>query len=171
MRYIKHLFILAAVTFGGCETLSPTTQEDVDVSLNNQISDIPDSWQATQARIGEVQVGWIDQFDDPVLSSLVAEAIQNNRDLQVGAANVERAYAMARQAGVPLKPSVEASGSLSRKTFFDGPDTSTLKWGTSASWEVDIWKRLRSAEKSAYVSAQAAETDYIYSQHSIAAAG
>ena len=41
--------------------------------------------------------------------------------------------------------------------------------GVQASWEADIWGRMRASSQSAVLSAQAAEADYIYSQYSLAA--
>lgn len=177
MTMIKYIILISALSLSGCETLSKlrpelSTQEDINTALDAQFTDIPNSWQSAQTRIGTVKIGWIDQLDDPVLSVLVDEAIAHNRDLQAAAANIEQAYALARQAGVPLKPMVGASSGLSRTMFLDGPtpDSSILNWGVTASWEPDVWGRLKSTEKSVYASAQAAEADYRYSQHSIAAA-
>lgn len=177
MKHVTTLLAAGAVILSGCETLSDlrpvaSTQSDIKFDLDAQIQHIPNSWQAAQASIGEVQIGWIDELRDPVLSGLVQEAIENNRDLIAAAANVERAYALARQAGVPLKPAVAASSGGNRNMFVSGvsPDTSAINWGVSASWEPDIWGRLKATEKTAYASAQAAEADYIYAQHSIAAA-
>ena len=174
---MKHLILIPALGLAGCETLSGlrpgmTTQSDIDAGLDVQVPDIPHSWKSAQARIGDVPIAWVEQLNDPVLTDLVKEAIDNNRDLQAASANVERAYALVRQAGVPLKPVVDASGGANRNMFVDGPipDTSALNWGVSASWEPDIWGRLKASEKNAYTSAQAAEADYVYSQHSIAAA-
>ena len=177
MKTFKLILIMSSFTFGACETLSNlrpelTTEADIEAALETQFTEIPNSWQSAQARIGDVEIGWIDKLGDPVLSALVDEAIIHNRDLQAAAANIEQAYALARQAGVPLKPIVGANGGLSRTMFLDGPipDSSMSNWGVSASWEPDIWGRLKSGEKSVYNSALAAEADYRYSQHSIAAA-
>ena len=177
MRYAPPLILLSAFLLSGCETLSelrphPSSQTEIDAALGSQIQNLPTSWQAAQARIGDVQIGWIEQLGDATLTHLVNEAIDNNRDLIAGAANVERAYALAQQAGVPLKPTIAASGGGNRNMFISGPlpDTSAINWGVSASWEPDIWGRLKATQKSAYASAQAAESDYIFAQHSIAAA-
>ena len=177
MKHLLGSVLLSAFLLSGCETLSSlkpvgSSQTDISSGLQSKISEVPQTWQASQARLGDVQIGWIDRLNDPILSGLVREAILNNRDLQAAAANVERAYALARQAGVPLKPTIGASGGGDRTLFLTGPipDTSAMNWGVSASWEPDIWGRLKATQKSAYASAESADADYIYAQHSIAAA-
>ena len=177
MKTMKIILLTSAIFVSGCETIDGlrpemSTQDEINSDLREQVIDIPASWQSAQANIGEVEIGWIDRLGDPILSKLVDEAIINNRDLQAAAASIEQAYALARQAGVPLKPTVAASGGANRTGFIDGPipDSSVLNWGVSASWEPDIWGRLKSTQKGAYASAQSAEADYTYSQHSIAAA-
>ncbi len=177
MRTLGKFILMSTLALSGCETLAKlrpemTQSSDIDAALQSQMRDMPNSWQSAQMRIGDVEIGWIAQLGDPVLSNLVAEAIAHNRDLLAAAANIEQAYALARQAGVPLKPIIGASSGADRTMFLDGPipDTSALNWGVSASWEPDIWGRLKASEQSAYNSALAAEADYIYAQHSMAAA-
>ena len=176
---IRRIIIVSALSAAlvGCESLSelrpPATQQsDIDAALQNSVPDTPNSWQAAQTKIGNVQVGWIDQLGDPVLSALVRDAQTHNRDLQSGAYNVERAFALARQAGVPLKPTIAGTVGANRTMFLDGPipDNAALNWAVAVSWEPDLWGRLKADQKNIYATAQAAEADYIYAQHSIAAA-
>ncbi len=170
---------IAALSFTliSCQTLSslrpaPSTQSDINSSLSQTVTDIPNSWQAAQTKLGDVSVGWIDQLGDPILANLVREAQAHNRDLQAAAYSVQRAYALARQAGVPLKPTIAANPGVSRTMFLDGPipDSAILTWGVGVSWEPDLWGRIKADQKNVYATAQAAEADYKYSQHSIAAA-
>lgn len=131
----------------------------------------PDQWTSARERIGEVQVGWIAAFDDPVLIALVEEAQRNNPNLQAAAASVRRANALAVQAGAPLLPSLAANAGASRQETLEGPaDASRFTAGLQLSYEVDLWNRIEAGQAAAIASAQGAEANYIFAQYSLAAA-
>ncbi len=150
---------------------SISSREEATTAARSSLPETQDVWAAAEAAVGDVQVGWIETLDDETLTRLVREAQANNRDLQAASANVERSWALARQAGAALKPSVDlvggasSSGILGEASSSGGADA-TLQ----ASWELDIWGRLRAGQQAAVVSAEAAEADYRYAQHSLAAA-
>ena len=164
MRIVAFAF---AVLVSGCASVDysqRSTEGDASVG------DVPTTWQAVQATMGEVEVGWIASFEDSVLSGLVAEALVYNRNLQASAANVDRAWALARQAGAAIKPTVGLSaGSENSGTGEGGSSSSALDVGLQASWELDLWGRIRAGEGAALASAEAAEADFRYAQHSLAA--
>jgi NodT family efflux transporter outer membrane factor (OMF) lipoprotein len=177
MRHFHLKILLGAILFtGGCSTLSglksETTNTTISAATQQSITDIPDRWKAAQTLVGDVQIGWIDALGDPVLSALVEDAQIHNRNLQAAALNVERSWVLARQAGVGLRPNVGLSLGTNRQVFIDGPipDTASFNWGVQASWEADIWGRIKAGEKAAIASAQSVEADYRFTQHSIAAA-
>lgn len=181
LKIISITSVLFALT--GCATISGlksdlsdlrsgTDEGVIKTNLNQSVTDVPDQWQAAQLRVGDIELGWIEALEDPVLSGFVKEAQTNNRNLQVAAANVQRSWALARQAGVDLKPSIGLTTGTSRQVFLDGPnpDTAQFDWGVQASWEADIWGRIKAGQKAAVASAQSTEADYRFSQYSIAAA-
>ncbi|MEE9271871.1 MAG: efflux transporter outer membrane subunit [Robiginitomaculum sp.] len=177
MRHLNYLSVaILSLAISGCSTLSHLKAGTPDIIIKEAtsqgITDMPNTWQVALARAGNVQIGWINALGDPILSNLVKKAQVNNRNLQIAAANVERSRALVRQAGIGLKPNVGLSTSTKRQVFIDGPapDTASFNWGVKASWEVDIWGRIKSGEKAVIASAQSAEADYRASQHSIAAA-
>ena len=115
-------------------------------------------------------MGWIEAFNDPLLNELVAEAQKNNRNLRAAAANVRRAWALARQAGSPLWPSLDATGSAQRTKPLEARRSNSFSLGAQVSWELDIWGRIEAGQQAAVESAQSAESGYLFSQYSIAAA-
>ena len=135
------------------------------------LPELPPAWQVAQQSVGDVQVGWIASFNDPVLSALVEEAQLNNRDLRAAAANVESSLALSRQAGAALSPQVDlVAGSNSGGPLEGGGGTNTsYNVGLQLNWEIDVWGRIRAGEQAAIASAQAAEADYVFAQYSIAA--
>ena len=88
------------------------------------------------------------------------------------AANVERARALAVQAGAQLKPQVNLAfaGSRSGAPESAAPEVSNLSLSVQLNWEVDLWGRIGAGRRAAVASAEAAAADYKYAQHSLAAA-
>ncbi len=146
-------------------------EREAGEAARGQVPDTPEggAWGGNQ---GSVQVGWIESFDDAVLTALVMEAQANNRDLAGAAAAVDRAWALARQSGAALMPDVSITGGGTRRGGINGsrPTTSGLSLGAQVSWEADVWGRLRSGQRSAVASAQAVQADFRSAQQSLAAA-
>ena len=100
---MRKLFCAFVLLLSGCASVDysqRSTQGDASVG------EIPATWQTAQAVVGDIEVDWVAAFEDDVLSDLVEEALVYNRDLQAAAASVDRAWALARQAGAAVKPSV-----------------------------------------------------------------
>ena len=165
--------VLLATVLGGCAAAPSQEQveQDVDAAAQQQAPSAPIEWGAL-AEAGTVQAGWIESFKDPALTELVIEAQTNNRDLAAAAANVDRSWALARQAGAALTPDVSltAAGARSGTADSSGPTTTSLSLGVQVSWEADVWGRLKSGQRGAVASAQAAEADFRSAQQSLAAA-
>ena len=111
---------------------------------------------------------WWRQYNDPALDYLVSKAIANNRTLQQTMANVEKAAAQVTVSRSSLFPQLSYSGdggkarqSLNTVTgaMMDGKAITTYEGLANASWEIDLWGRIRRQTESAvasYRSAQAA---------------
>jgi len=126
----------------------------------------PGQW-AAGAGAGAVEAGWIASFDDPHLAALVDEALANNPDLRAASAQVERAEAAVRIAGGSVYPAVNLIGRTSSK---QGSGTEPLNAGIlTASWELDVWGRVRYGRRAAEDQYAAADADYAYARQSLAA--
>ena len=163
--------VACLLTACGAAPSREAIEADVDQAVESETPVLPEQW-GTQSDAGVVQVGWIEIFNDPALTRLVTEAQTNNRDLAVAAANVDRAWALARQAGAVLSPdiSLAATGGRSGSSDSSSPTTTKLSLGLQVSWEADLWGRLRAGQRGAVASAQAVEADYRFAQYSLAAA-
>jgi multidrug efflux system outer membrane protein len=103
---------------------------------------------------------WWKQFDDPVLDGLIAEALANNLNLKVAVANVNQAAGVFTQTRSQLFPQVgySATGERVRATeagatpviagFIPNPQTA-YQAVLTASWEIDLWGRIRRLSESA----------------------
>jgi multidrug efflux system outer membrane protein len=127
----------------------------------------PADWRAPAGEAVDVaNVAWWDQFQDPVLSTLVAEAARNNRDLAIATARVEAAYAQYGITRSALFPQVDASASAARQRVSRntavavpaGHETfSDFTADISLGYELDLWGRLRRATEAARADLLASE--------------
>ena len=166
-RLTKEVLIGAGV-LALLSACAPTREEidaKVDTAIGQEVGEVPETF-STEADFGEVEVGWIDTFRDPLLKQLVEEAQQNNKNLRSAALNVDRSWALARQAGAALLPSLDlTSGAQTTSQSL----SNNLRVDFQVSWELDLWGRVRTGAWAAQASAEAVEADYIYAQHSLAA--
>ena len=102
---------------------------------------------------------WWMQFQDPVLDALIAEALANNKNIKIAVANIEQSAAVLVQARSPLFPQIGYGGSAARErsseagavpipSIIPNPQTS-YQVLASASWEIDLWGRIRRLSESA----------------------
>jgi len=128
--------------------------------------DIPTAWRVSDSEAIQISnIAWWDQFRDPVLSGLVRTALANNKDLRIATANVDQAaaqYGIVRSAQFP-EVSAGASAARSRLSASTGTAApgghafNAYAVSLSASFELDIWGRLRRASESARASLLASE--------------
>ncbi|PTU69881.1 efflux transporter outer membrane subunit [Chromobacterium haemolyticum] len=115
--------------------------------------ELPDS---AQAQSPAIAMDWWKQFNDPVLDQLIAEALEHNQDLAVAAARVDEAAAQAGIARAQLLPALNANagyqrGRTSTATTTPGaPLVSDVRNANlTASWELDLWGKLRRGNEAA----------------------
>jgi multidrug efflux system outer membrane protein len=115
-----------------------------------------------QAAANTADTAWWKQFGDPVLDQLIADALAGNKDVLIAVANVERAAGVLTQTRSPLFPQVNYGANAGRYRFSE-QTTSALPGGVSnptnyysvlagASWEIDLWGRVRRQSESAQAS-------------------
>jgi len=100
--------------------------------------------------VPEVPTDWWKNFGDPKLDALVAEALDNNRDLARAMARIDESRAALRAARANQQPSVDANASAARQRF--GPNAPLTVGGgqltfndfranLSVAYELDLWSR------------------------------
>ena len=116
---------------------------------------------ATRGQIGRAQAAsladqaWWDVFHDDALRSLVAEALKNGYDVRIAAWRVEEARALAGISRAQLFPQFQASAgwSRSRASLFNSPKppapVNLYDVNLGASWELDLWGRIRRSNQAA----------------------
>src|SRR5512143_1753653 len=127
---------------------------------------VPDNWGAP-ATAGAVAEPWLASFQDARLEVLVGEALAHNPDLTVAAARVEQATAALKAAGAQLGPSVNAFGKGGGKLGGDFSGTSGVL--LRATWELDVWGRLRYGRRAVEETYLSTEVDFAGARQSLAA--
>jgi NodT family efflux transporter outer membrane factor (OMF) lipoprotein len=94
--------------------------------------------------------GWWTTLNDPLLTSLVEQAVNNNLDLKQATAKVREARARRGISRAGMFPTLDASGSATRsKSSGSAASNSFYSVGFDAGWEVDIFGGVRRAVEAA----------------------
>lgn len=139
---------------------------------------VPSAWQGlsdnatlTQPSITTGQpaqlVAWWQNFDDPILTSLVERAIASNLDLRQAEARIRQARASRGIAVSGLFPEIDASAGYTRSRSSNTssgsstalPARDLFQVGLDASWELDIFGGTRRSVEAAQANLQAAVED------------
>lgn len=155
-----------AMCVGGCALKAPPQNAALrEQALPNMA--VPNTWAAPGGAVGAVPHGWLFQFGDPQLEKLVTEALAHNADLRVASARVEQAAAQVRVAGGQIYPAVDALARAGGK--LSGDNSGLEGWLVSASWELDLWGRVRYAARASENQYAAVAADFAYARQSLAA--
>jgi outer membrane protein, multidrug efflux system len=110
---------------------------------------------------------WWRQFDDPVLDALIDEALANNKSVKISAAKVEQAAGLLIQTRSPLFPQISYSGIGTQQRLTESGATplssaipnpqTAYQVLAGASWEIDLWGRIRRLTESAQANLLASE--------------
>lgn len=106
---------------------------------------------------------WQELFADPYLTLLIEEGLNNNADIQIAIQKVMAAEAYFSQSKASLLPAINAFGNGTytrnpKSIYPDGPrDVNNYQLGAEASWEIDIWGKLRSSKRAAYANLLASD--------------
>jgi NodT family efflux transporter outer membrane factor (OMF) lipoprotein len=162
---IKYISVLAAGLLLGvtsCKTPGLIQKDINSATPENYLKESKDTTDVTAGLL------WKDYFEDPYLKNLIETALANNQELNITLQEIEIAKNEIRIRKGEYLPSVGITGAagvekVGRYTSQGANDANTdIKPGVAfpdplqdyllgafATWEVDIWKKLRNAKKSA----------------------
>ncbi len=116
---------------------------------------LPGAFSGAQAQpfsTADTEISWWTLFDDPLLMSLVDQGLQHNYDLKAARANLAEARALYLETGLNLLPTVtshanyteqkRSSAALNNRNFAPR-ELKLYNTGFDASWELDIFGRVR----------------------------
>jgi outer membrane protein, multidrug efflux system len=168
MRGVPRLLsagVAMALMLSAC-ALKPAPDRDALTREELPNMKLPAAWVEPSAS-GSVQDNWVGALGDQQLSALVVEAITYNADLRVAAARVEEAAAGVKASGAQLYPSVTLLGRTGGKVGGDGSGIGGVL--VPASWEIDLWGRVRYGRRAAEDRYASAEADAAAAAQSVAA--
>lgn len=158
----------ACLLMAGCQTPA------ADSSANRAEVPLRDSFAAAVAaehvRMEPVSPDWLGSFGDARMTEIVGEAVSRNWTLAGASERLEQARLLAARAGAALTPAVDVVAGAGHSDPGRGAASRTaLRLGVAASWELDVWGRVRAAQRGAQADARAIEADYASLTEAIAA--
>ncbi len=119
----------------------------------------PPGWQRAAPAMAELdRNGWWRIYDDPILDGLEAQVSVSNQNVKVSEANFRAAQAITDAARAGLFPTLNASPSVARNSTGRFNSTNYQVEGT-ASWDLDVWGRIRRQVESDVAGTQASAAD------------
>jgi len=120
------------------------------------------SWKSATPSDGLARGAWWKIYGDDTLNDLETRALAANQDLRAAVARVDAARAAAGLARSAYFPSVALTPSLNRERTSETTDnrlpnseSTTYRGALSASWEIDLFGRIRRQNESARADAEA----------------
>ena len=143
------IIAFAALSLTGCKSLYGN-YERPDVKTSGIVRDPVDDKAALAGSSDFGNLPWRSVFTDPQLQALIEKALENNPDLLNAALNIDIAEQQLRASKLAFLPSVVFAPNGSISHF--GTHTSSTQAYTlpiTASWDVDLFGKLRSQKKAA----------------------
>ena len=145
-RWLGWSCLACSVTLYGCAVGPDYHRPTIETPVTYRFADV----QAMQQSSAE----WWSQFNDPVLDALIQKAIAQNKDLAVAAARIDEYYGRLMTTRSALYPQLSAGLSGGRERQPATPltreyETTEVQAGVMASWEIDLFGRLRRLRESA----------------------
>lgn len=164
---LSRLFVFGFLMLmqSGCVSVMP--QSSTPAAIN-----VPAAWSAAD---GAVKTGnsslaqWWIRFSDPLLTSLVTQAMQANTSVKSAEAALRQARALRDVSAAALRPALDSSASAQRSKVGSNSAVNTFTAGLDASWELDIFGANRSVLDTSEATARASAASLGDVQVSIAA--
>lgn len=156
--------LVAILLLTGCQTASRYERPEVE---------LPDAWHASDQMEHDKLAAnalrdWWQQFDDPELTALIDRALADSLTLQTAALRIEEAMALRGVATGERWPSATGSGAVQSAhssdaeggAMRDSRSAEIYRVGLDASWELDLWGRIRQSVRAADAALGVAVEDY-----------
>lgn len=153
----KHIILLSAagLLFSSCGVYTkykPAT-EVPDGLYGEEIATFTESTDGSPVApedsldLGLGGMDWHELFTDPHLQALIEQGLQNNTDYQSAQLRVEEAEATLLSAKLAFLPSFALAPQGTVSSFDSHKATQTYSLPVTASWELDVFGRMRNAKK------------------------
>ena len=152
-KLVQIITLMIVVSFTGCA---------VGPDFKRPVVETPDNFRFSDSKSKEVvNLNWWELFDDPVLYSLVVNALTNNKDLMIAASRIEEARAALGFTKADQYPRLDLEAGAATGNYLGISRSSTTdKYAFIApvlSWEIDFWGKYRRATEAARAELMASE--------------
>lgn len=140
--------MLVLVGFASCRISKPYQQPEFDTSKLYRDAEGTDTGSMAS-------VHWKKLFADTILTRLIAEGLNQNIDMKIALQRINAAGANFRQSKAAFLPDLNGTASVtqSKLSFPQGfgiiSSSTQYDMGLRATWEADIWGKLKSAKRGA----------------------
>lgn len=153
IKAIKIAALVLAIFLSGCAVGPDFKSPVVETPKNYRFEKVPVETM--------INLKWWDLFNDPVLYTLVSQAVENNKDLKMAASRVEQARAAVGFTRADQFPAINIEAGAGTGNFAGGvrSDTRNHNYYVAPvlSWEIDFWGKFRRATESARAELMASE--------------
>ena len=143
--------LLLVLFMGGC-TVGP--------DYKRPAVDVPAGWRLDEKEVKDLANStWWQQFNDPVLNELISISLRENKDLLIAAARIEQFAGRYGIVRADFFPQVGAGGEYSRQRVTELGEnrlssgykatTDNFSANVNASWEIDLWGKIRRSTEAA----------------------
>jgi NodT family efflux transporter outer membrane factor (OMF) lipoprotein len=156
--------LLVAAPLAGCEVGPDYHRPNTAVPLTyKELPNPPPGWQFAKPADGAGGGAWWTVFNDPDLDALEQRVNVNNQTIKESEAAYREARALIGEARAGLFPTIGVTGSAT-KQHADRFTTSSGTAEATASWDLDVWGKIRRDIESARAGAQASAADLANAQ-------
>jgi NodT family efflux transporter outer membrane factor (OMF) lipoprotein len=155
---------LLPLLIGGC-AVGPTYERPT-APTPSRYKEAPPGWTPAAPADALDRGAWWTMFNDPALNELAATIDISNQNIAAAAAAYAQARAIVQEQRAPLFPIVSLDGSANRNggnavgnRSGTAVKSNNVQLSIGASWEPDVWGRLRAGVNSASAGAQASAAD------------
>jgi NodT family efflux transporter outer membrane factor (OMF) lipoprotein len=152
------LLLVPALLLAGCANLAPK-YEVPSVETPQAFKEGKGVWVPAAPADTLARGEWWKLFDDPALNQLAADVEASNQTVAAAVAAYDQARALTREQRAAMFPQVNLDASANRTGGPDKKSASTYNVNIGASWEPDVFGRLRLTVDSARYGEQVQEAD------------
>ena len=158
-KWVLTPFLGVVALVAGCSTSLPKIEPE---KLPEAPVQFKENWAIASPAVAQERGEWWKVFNDPLLDELVARAERANTSIQVAAARLAQARAVARITDADRALQVSAGASARRAQGLiggnpPGPPNNLFAAGVDLSYELDLFGRLSHASQAAVLDAQSRE--------------
>ncbi len=146
MRVINSIMVVAValITLSGCGVYSSFQRSELPTAEDYLYRNNLEQNEGSLA-----SMGWQQLFTDNHLKELINEALKSNTNLNVARMKVDDAEASLKTARLSYLPSLNLAPQGTSTGLLDGQSVDTYNLAAQASWEIDIFGKVRNSKEKA----------------------